>query len=203
LGVSASGSPHVPARTGNHEKEDEMGQATTRRTSSGPEAESTKEAVAATAGEVAETAKQEVMDVKDQAGERARSMVDSRSTEVGSQMTSAARAVRSASDELRQQGSTTAATVVEAVADRAQRLGSYMESTDADSLLRDAEDFARRRPWLVAGAAATVGLLASRLLKASSARRSESTNWATTMPRSAAGDGSTRVAVGGGTGVAA
>jgi ElaB/YqjD/DUF883 family membrane-anchored ribosome-binding protein len=179
-----------------------MGQATTRRASSGPEGQSTKETVAATASEVAETAKQEVMDVKGQAGERARSMVDSRSTEVGSQMTSAARAVRSASDELRQQGSTTAATVVEAVADRAQRLGSYMESTDADSLLRDAEDFARRRPWLVAGAAATVGLLASRLLKASSARRSESTNWATTMPRS--GDGSTRrVAVGGEAGVAA
>ena len=47
-----------------------MGQATTRRTSSGSEGQSTKEAVAATAGVVAETAKQEVMDVKDQAGER-------------------------------------------------------------------------------------------------------------------------------------
>jgi ElaB/YqjD/DUF883 family membrane-anchored ribosome-binding protein len=202
LGAHPTGSPHVPARTGNHEKEDEMGQATTRRASSGSEGQSTKDTVATTAGEVAQTAKQEVMDVKDQAGERARSMVDSRSTEVGSQMTSAARAVRSASDELRQQGSTTAATIVDTVADGAQRLGSYMESTDADSLLRDAEHFARRRPWLVAGAAATVGLLASRLLKASSARRSESTNWAT-MPRPAGGDGSTRVAVGGGPGVAA
>jgi ElaB/YqjD/DUF883 family membrane-anchored ribosome-binding protein len=180
-----------------------MGQTTTRRSSSGPEGQSTKETVAATASEVAETAKQEVMDVKEQAGERARSLVDSRSTEMGSQMTSAARAVRSASDDLRQQGSTTAATLVDAMADGAQRLGSYMESTDADSLLRDAEAFARRRPWLTAGAAATIGLLASRLLKASSARRSESTNWAATMPRSARGDGSTRVTAGGEAGVAA
>ena len=181
-----------------------MGQATTTRASSGPEGQTgVKEIVAETASDVAETAKQEMVDVKEQAGERARSMVDSRSTEVGSQMTSAARAVRSAGSELRQQGSTPAATLVDAVADGAQRLGSYMESTDADSLLRDAESFARRRPWLTAGAAATIGLLASRLLKASSARRSESTNWATTVPRSVRGDGSARVTAGGEAGVAA
>ena len=98
-----------------------MGQATTRRASSGPEGQTgVKETVAETASDVAETAKQEMVDVKEQAGERARSMVDSRSTEMGSQMTSAARAVRSAGSELRQQGSTTAATLVDAVADGAQ-----------------------------------------------------------------------------------
>ena len=180
-----------------------MGQTTTRRSSTGSQDQTgAKESIAATASEVAETAKQEVVDVKEQAGERARSMIDSRSTEVGSQMTSAARAVRSAGNELRQQGSTTAATVVDAMADGAQRLGSYMESTDADSLLRDAEALARRRPWLVAGAAATIGLLASRLLKASSARRSESTNWAVSPPRPY-GDRTARVTAGGGAGVTA
>ena len=95
-----------------------MGQATTTRASSGPEGQTgVKEIVAETASDVAETAKQEMVDVKEQAGERARSMFDSRSTEMGSQMTSAARAVRSAGSELRQQGSTTAATLVDAVAD--------------------------------------------------------------------------------------
>jgi ElaB/YqjD/DUF883 family membrane-anchored ribosome-binding protein len=180
-----------------------MGQATTRRSSSGSERQTdAKETVVATASEVAETAKQEMVDVKEKAGERARALVDSRSTEMGSQMTSAARAVRSAGDELRQQGSTTAATVVDALADGAQRVGSYMESTDADALLRDAEAFARRRPWLMAGAAATIGLLASRLLKASSARRSERTYWAASMPRSH-GDGTPRMTAGGEAGVTA
>lgn len=179
-----------------------MGQATTGRSSSGAQGQSgAKETVAATASEVAETAKQEIVDVKQQAGERARTLVDSRSTEVGSEMTSAARAVRSAGDELRQQGSTAAAAVVDAVADRAQKLGTYMESMDADSLLHDAEAFARRRPWLTAGAAAMIGLVASRLLKASSARRSESTNWAATTPRSAYGAGPARVTAGGEVGV--
>lgn len=38
-------------------------------------------------------------------------------------------------------------------------------------MLQDVERFARERPWLVAGAAAAAGLIASRFLKASSERR--------------------------------
>jgi hypothetical protein len=49
-----------------------MGQATTRRSSSGPEGQGVKETVAETASDVMETAKGEMVDVKEQAGERAR-----------------------------------------------------------------------------------------------------------------------------------
>ena len=38
-------------------------------------------------------------------------------------------------------------------------------------MLRDAERFVRTRPWVVAGAAAAAGLVASRVFKASSERR--------------------------------
>ena len=38
-------------------------------------------------------------------------------------------------------------------------------------MLRDVEDFARRRPWIVAGIGLAAGLAASRFLKASSERR--------------------------------
>jgi ElaB/YqjD/DUF883 family membrane-anchored ribosome-binding protein len=147
-----------------------MGQTTTRKAASNRE-QTTTEQVKETASAAAEEARAGVDDLRRQAGERARDTVDRRSTEVGTQLTSTADAVRQAGSRLREEGSSSAATVVEAVADRAQRLGGYMTEANADRMLGDAESFARRRPWLVAGAAATIGLLASRLLKASSSRR--------------------------------
>ena len=57
------------------------------------------------------------------------------------------------------------------VADQVERFGGYLERASGDQLLRDAEDFARRRPWMVAGIGLVAGLAASRFLKASSERR--------------------------------
>jgi hypothetical protein len=75
---------------------------------------------------------------------------------------------------LRQEGNETPARVAEQAADRIEQLGSYLESKRGDEMLRDVEDFARRRPWLVAGIGLAAGLAASRFLKASSERRYES-----------------------------
>lgn len=54
-----------------------------------------------------------------------------------------------------------------------------MKESDADRILRDVEDFARRQPWALAAGAFVVGLLGSRFVKASSSRRYEeqATNW--------------------------
>jgi hypothetical protein len=49
--------------------------------------------------------------------------------------------------------------------------GSYLQRASGDRLLHDAEEFARRRPWAVAGIGVVAGLAASRFLKASSERR--------------------------------
>ena len=64
--------------------------------------------------------------------------------------------------------------MTEGAAERIERLGGYLEQRSGDELLRDVEDFARRRPWMVAGAGLMVGLAASRFLKASSERRYDS-----------------------------
>jgi ElaB/YqjD/DUF883 family membrane-anchored ribosome-binding protein len=61
--------------------------------------------------------------------------------------------------------------VAELAADRVERFARYLEQTNGDQLLRDAEEFARRRPWMVAGFGLLAGLAASRFLKASSERR--------------------------------
>ena len=57
------------------------------------------------------------------------------------------------------------------VADRLERAGGYLERANGEEMLRDAERFVRTRPWVVAGAAAAAGLVASRIFKASSERR--------------------------------
>ena len=65
------------------------------------------------------------------------------------------------------------AKVVEEIARRADDLGDYLQSAQADRMLGDVEQFARRRPWLTAGVGVLAGFLASRFVKASGDRRYE------------------------------
>jgi ElaB/YqjD/DUF883 family membrane-anchored ribosome-binding protein len=113
-------------------------------------------------------------DAREQAGGRAREEVDRRSTQAGEQVSSTADAFRRTGSQLRDEGKDVPARVADQAAERADRLGRYLQEADADRMLRDIEDFGRRRPWMLAAAGATLGFLASRFLKASSARRYES-----------------------------
>jgi hypothetical protein len=63
---------------------------------------------------------------------------------------------------------------VDQAADRAERLGGYLQNSDGDQILRDVEDFGRRNPWAVAAGGLLLGFAASRLLKASSSQRYQS-----------------------------
>jgi hypothetical protein len=77
-------------------------------------------------------------------------------------------------EELRRQGKEGPAKLADQAADRADRLGSYLQDSDADRILRDVEDFGRRQPWAVVAGGLALGFLASRFLKASSRDRYES-----------------------------
>ncbi len=125
------------------------------------------------AQETAQQVQQKAQDVKGQAGDRVRHELDSRSTEVGSQLHSAADAMRRTGKQLREEDKEGPAKVVDMVAERAERLGDYMTRVDADKMLDDVEDFARRQPWLTAIGEATLGFFASRFMKASGTRRHE------------------------------
>ena len=111
--------------------------------------------------------------VRGQAGERLREQVDQRSTQVGEQATSLADSIRRTGEQLRTEGKNGPARIADQAAERAERLGGYLSQSSADDILRDAENFARRQPWVVALGGAAIGLVAARLLKASSARRYE------------------------------
>jgi ElaB/YqjD/DUF883 family membrane-anchored ribosome-binding protein len=123
-----------------------------------------------------EKARAQVEEQKGKVGETVRDQVDQRSKEVGEQARSIAQALRKTSAELRSDeaaGSQRSSQAVDRTADGLDRLAEYLTDVDARRMLDDVEAFGRRRPWAIALAGATVGLIASRVLKASSQRRYE------------------------------
>jgi hypothetical protein len=110
---------------------------------------------------------------KEKAGSQLRSQVDQRSTDAGHRVGGLASDVRAVSESLREQGKDQPAKLAEQAADRAERLGSYLKESDAHRILGDVEDFGRRQPWAVIAGGVALGLVASRVLKASSIDRYE------------------------------
>ncbi len=126
------------------------------------------------ASEVAGQAQDKAKEAAGQARNKVRDQVDQRSTEAGERVSGAAGDVRSVADELRKQGKDAPARYAEQAADRAERLGGYLEKSDGDTILRDVEEFGRKRPWAVVAGGLALGFAASRLLKASSSERYQS-----------------------------
>lgn len=128
-------------------------------------------ATAEKAQEIAGQAQEKAGEAADQAKGQVRTQVDQRSTQAGEQVTSTASDIRTVAGSLREQGQDKPAQLAEQAADRAERLGSYLTESDADRIMHDVEDFARRQPWAVVAGGLFLGFAASRLLKASSSER--------------------------------
>jgi hypothetical protein len=122
-------------------------------------------------GDQVDQAKEKAQEAAGQAKGRVREQVDQRSTEAGQQVTSTAGDLRSVGEELRKQGKDTPAKLADQAAERTERLGSYLSESDADRILGDVEDFARKQPWAVVAGGLALGFAASRFLKASSSQR--------------------------------
>jgi glucan phosphorylase len=114
---------------------------------------------------------EKVQQASGEARNRLREQVDQRSSQAGERVASAAHDARSVGEELRRQGKDQPARLADQAADRAERLGAYLQESDADRILRDVEDFGRKQPWAVAAGGVALGFLASRFMKASSRRR--------------------------------
>ena len=136
-----------------------------------PQDPGTAEQAREKASEVAGQAQEKAQEAAGQAKGRAREEIDRRSTEAGQQVKTTADDLRSVGEQLRGQGKDTPAKYADQAADRVQRLGGYLEDADADRILRDVEDFARRRPWAVVAGGVVLGFAAARFMKASSTDR--------------------------------
>jgi ElaB/YqjD/DUF883 family membrane-anchored ribosome-binding protein len=128
-------------------------------------------------GELVSAAQEQITAKADELGGEAnfqiREQLDQRSTYAGEQLQSIGKTLQSGANQLRSEGKDVPARVVEEVARRADDVGSYLQSSEADRILGDIEAFARRRPWLTAGVGALAGFVASRFVKASGDRRYE------------------------------
>src|SRR3954469_17469687 len=123
------------------------------------------------AQQVSGQAQEKAQQAAGQARTQLRTQVDQRSTQAGEQVTTTASDIRSVADQLRQQGKHQPAKLAEQAADRAERVGGYLQQSDADRILGDLEDFGRRQPLAVIFGGLALGFAASRFLKASSQNR--------------------------------
>ncbi|CAA9471943.1 MAG: hypothetical protein AVDCRST_MAG65-831 [uncultured Solirubrobacteraceae bacterium] len=123
-----------------------------------------------------EQAKEKVQEVASGASEQARTrvadVVTQRSTDAGQQVDKTAQALRKSSAEL----SGPPAKALDTVAGRVEDLGTYLRDADGDQILHDIENLARRQPNAVIFGGLTLGFIASRLLKASSTKRYQSSS---------------------------
>jgi hypothetical protein len=136
-------------------------------------ADGAKDKAKQAAGDAKEQAKEQAQQVAGQAKGRVSSEVDRRSTEVGGRVRTQADDLRTVSQQLREQGKEAPAKVADQVAERAERLGGYLERSDGDTLLSDLEELGRRNPWAVIAGGVVLGMAASRFIKASSSDRYE------------------------------
>jgi hypothetical protein len=125
--------------------------------------------------EAGDRAKDAAQRTAGQAQGRIRQEIDRRSAQAGDQVYSTARDLRAVGEELRDRGKDGPAKLADQAAARAEQVAGYLRGADADRLLEDVENFARRQPWAVAAGALVVGFAGSRFLKSSSQRRSQST----------------------------
>lgn len=116
-------------------------------------------------------AQEKAQEAKAKASDQVRAQVDERSTQAGEQIATQATDIRTVGEELRKQGKDGPAKVADQAAERAERLGSYLKDKDADTILSDVEDLARKQPLAVIAGGIALGFAASRFLKASSSQR--------------------------------
>jgi uncharacterized protein YjbJ (UPF0337 family) len=123
------------------------------------------------AQEVAGQAQEKAQEAAGQARDRVRGQIDQRSTQAGEQARTHADSLRSVSDSLREQGQDQPAKLADQAAERLEHAGGWLADSDADRILSDVEDFARKNPWAVMAGGLALGFAASRMLKASSTER--------------------------------
>jgi len=89
-----------------------------------------------------------------------------------SPLANAASDLRTVGDRVRRKGgSFLAPFLADQTANVVDRFGRYLDETNGDRLLADAERFARAQPWALFTITAATGFAVSRMLKASSTRR--------------------------------
>lgn len=135
--------------------------------------DSTKQAVGTAASDAASTAKEQAGQVAGEVKTQARNLVTDARERVGGEMRSQnqrlSEQIRRFADDLdemrRDRGDSPAGNVVAEVADGGRRFADYLSEHGPDGVMREVQDFARRRPGTFLAVAATAGFVVGRLGK--------------------------------------
>ena len=123
------------------------------------------------AKEVAPQAQDRAREAAGRGARRLRDQVDTRSTDLGERVGSAPRGSLGGGRAPQAGEGHAGLGYVEQAADRAERLGGYLQQSDGDTILRDVEDFRAAQSAGAGGRRLLLGFAASRMLKASSGER--------------------------------
>jgi hypothetical protein len=123
------------------------------------------------ASEVAGQAQDKAQEAAGRARDQVRAQLDQRSTDAGHRINEQGSDLRAVGEQLRQQGKDGPAKLADQAAHHVERAGSWLTDSDADTILNDVEEAARKNPWAVVAGGVALGFAASRFLKASSSDR--------------------------------
>jgi len=135
----------------------------------GSVAEQAKEKVQERAGQMQQQVGEKAQEMRGQAASGIKQQLDSRSTDAGDQVSAIGDAIRRVGEQLREEGQEAPARYARQVAQPVERFGRYLTDADGERILRDVEQFARRRPWATAAGGLAIGFVVARFIKASSA----------------------------------
>lgn len=123
------------------------------------------------AEEAGQELRERASEVAGQVEERTRSMFDQRKGQAAGELHQLASAFRRTSEQLRMEDKGSVATYGERIANQIDRISDSIESKSTEELIDDVEDFARERPEIFLGGAFALGLLAARILRSPTRRR--------------------------------
>ncbi|MGJ7441775.1 hypothetical protein [Aquipuribacter sp. MA13-6] len=127
-----------------------------------------------TVHDTTESAKDTAREVGSQAQEKAKDQVDGRSTQAGEQLQDKADSLHAVGDQMRERGDDTFAQIADRVAGWTEDAAKYLREADANRMLGDVETYARRQPWAVAAGGVLLGFAASRVVRAGTDARRQS-----------------------------
>ncbi|QIN79691.1 hypothetical protein GBA65_15430 [Rubrobacter marinus] len=118
--------------------------------------------------QIAAQARQQASKLASQGGEQVKGQLANQKHNAAQRIAPVQTALRETAHQLRNQGQAPSAEYVDRATDQVERFSDYLRETDVDEMIGEVRGFARRRPGLFLGGAATLGFLASRFLKSSS-----------------------------------
>ena len=121
--------------------------------------------------DLASAGKYAARDVQESVVQTAQTLADRKTSEAATHVMHFSAAMHDAADRLREEDKSQVAGYVGSAARTLDQVAEYLDQADLQSILRDAERFAHRRPEVFIGGLAVAGLGIARFLKASKPRR--------------------------------